>query len=222
MRVTIADDGALFREGIAVLLADAGMEVVGQASSGDSLLQLIEDTCVPDVAILDVKMPPGPLGGLEIGRKLREKYPDLAILFLSATASTHYLMQILEIGAARMGYRLKDKVTGVHTLRSILERLVTGEVDIEPEIAEMLVSRVRDGTEREVSSLTAREKAVLHLMAQGRSNKAIESALTLTAGAVEKHIGSIFLKLNLPPNSSTYDRRVKAVLAYLRFHRGEA
>lgn len=220
MRVVIADDGALFREGIALLLADAGIEVVGQASTGDELLEILVDIDVPDAAILDVKMPPGPLGGMEVGRQLRSRYPQMALLFLSATASSHYLMRILEIDAARVGYRLKDMVTGVETLRSILERLLHGEVDIEPEIAKLLVSRARDGSERAVETLSGREREVLDLMAQGRSNKAIESFLSLTSGAVEKHISSIFVKLQLPPDSSTYDRRVKAVLTYLKVQRG--
>lgn len=215
MRVAIAEDGALFREGLVLLLNAAGQEVVGCVGGGDELVELLS-TDGADVAILDIRMPPEPDGGLITAERLRERHPEMGLLLLSQYAETHYLMRILEIGTDRIGYRLKEKIASVEVLTDTLARIQGGEIVIEPVLAKRLVERPRGREEKEVSSLTEREEDVLKLMAEGRSNNGIAGQLYVSPKAVEKHVSNIFAKLGLAPDAAADHRRVLAVLTYLR------
>ncbi|GAA2976787.1 response regulator transcription factor [Actinokineospora diospyrosa] len=217
MRVAIADDGALFREGLVMLLRAAGHEVVGSVSDGDKLVALVATDPV-DVAILDIRMPPEPDGGLATAERVRALRPETGLLLLSHYAETHYLMRVLEIGTEGVGYRLKEKVAGVQVLDDTLTRLASGEIVIEPSLAKRLVERPAGG-DGPVGALSEREHDVLRLMAEGRTNNAIAKELFISAKAVEKHIAAIFTKLDLPGDPSVHHRRVLAVLAYLRARR---
>lgn len=214
MRIAIADDGALFREGMVLLLEAAGHEVVGQVGDGDALVAIVATEPV-DVAILDIRMPPEPDGGLATAARVRALRPETGLLLLSHHAETHYLMRVLEIGAERIGYRLKERIAGVRVLADTLDRIAAGEIVIEPVLAKRLV-QVPGGASSGVGSLTERELDVLRLMAEGRANNGIASELYLSAKAVEKHIAAIFAKLGLPGDQTVHHRRVLAVLAYLR------
>jgi DNA-binding NarL/FixJ family response regulator len=218
MRVALAEDGALFREGLLMLLRAAGHEVVGSVAGGDELIALL-DGKQADVAILDIRMPPEPDGGLTTAARLRAARPDLGLLFLSHYAESHYLMRILEIGTDRIGYRLKEKVGSVEVLTDTLNRIQDGEIVIEPVLAKRLVERPRGDKKDVISSLSERETDVLKLMAEGRSNNGIASQLFVTPKAIEKHIANIFAKLGLHTDTSEHHRRVLAVLTYLRSQR---
>jgi DNA-binding NarL/FixJ family response regulator len=220
MRVALAEDGALFREGLLMLLQAAGHEVVGCAAGGDELLKILETTSA-DVAILDIRMPPEPDGGLVTAERLRERYPKMGLLFLSHYAEAHYLMRILDIGTDSVGYRLKEKVGSVEVLSDTLSRIADGEIVIEPVLAKRLVERPRSNRKDEIAALSERELEVLKLMAEGRSNNGIASLLFVTPKAVEKHIASIFGKLNLQMDTAESHRRVLAVLTYLRAQRDD-
>ena len=215
MRVAIADDGALFREGMVLLLEAAGHEVVGQVGDGDALVAIVATEPV-DVAILDIRMPPEPDGGLVTAERVRALRPETGLLLLSHHAETHYLMRVLEIGAERIGYRLKERIAGVQVLADTLDRIAAGEIVIEPVLAKRLVRVPGGDTSGGVGSLTERELDVLRLMAEGRANNGIAGELFLSAKAVEKHIAAIFAKLGLPADQTVHHRRVLAVLAYLR------
>jgi DNA-binding NarL/FixJ family response regulator len=215
MRVAIAEDGALFREGLLLLLEAAGHEVVGCVGDGDTLLAIVATEPV-DVAILDVRMPPEPEGGLTTAARIRALRPETGLLLLSHYAETHYLMRVLEIGAERIGYRLKEKVAGVRVLADTLDRIVAGEIVIEPVLAKRLVEVPAGRADSPIASLTERELDVLRLMAEGRTNSAIAKELFVSPKVVEKHIASIFVKLGLPGDQTVHHRRVLAVLAYLR------
>lgn len=219
MRVALAEDSALFREGLGMLLGAAGHELIGRVSDGDQLVALLETEPV-DVAVLDIRMPPEPEGGLTTARRLRERHPEMGLLLLSHYAESQYLMRVLEIGTERIGYRLKDKIAGVEVLSDTLTRVAAGEIVIEPVLARQLVEapRMQDG---DLGTLSEREVDVLRLMAEGRSNGGIAGALFVSTKAVEKHVASIFTKLALPPDAAAYHRRVLAVLAYLRAYRLE-
>ncbi|GAY10459.1 response regulator transcription factor [Pseudonocardia sp. N23] len=220
MRVALAEDGALFREGLLMLLQATGHEIVGATADGDSLLDLLStEPC--DVAILDIRMPPEPDGGLITAERLRAKYPDMGLLFLSHYAESHYLMRILNIGTDAIGYRLKEKVGSVEVLSDTLDRIRDGEIVIEPSLAKRLVERPRGEKKGLVASLSERETDVLKLMAEGRSNNGIAGQLFVTPKAVEKHIANIFGKLGLHPDTSENHRRVLAVLAFLRSQRDD-
>lgn len=219
MRVAIADDSVLFREGLIMLLSAAGYDVVGWAPNGDEAIALLDRTPA-DVAILDIRMSPEPDGGLSTAAEVRRRFPDVGLLLLSNYAESHYLMRMFDIGTERIGYRLKDRIVDVQSLSDTLRRVAEGEVVIEPEIAQRLVTQpaaTADGLGR----LTARELDVLRLMAEGRSNVGIASELYLSIKAVEKHAASIFAKLGLPADTEAYHRRVLAVIAYLRSRRIE-
>jgi len=213
--VAVADDGALFREGLQLLLSAAGHEVVGCVEDGDRLLELLEHTPV-DVAIMDIRMPPGADGGLQTAQRVRARYPDVGLLLLSQHAEAHYLFQLLEIGTERIGYRLKDQVAGVAVLADTLVRIAAGEIVIEPALAANLVDRPSPPVRSLLADLTEQERAVLRLMAEGRSNSGIATGLFLSVKTVEKRIASIFTKLDLPAEPAANHRRVLAVLAYLR------
>jgi DNA-binding NarL/FixJ family response regulator len=218
MRVALAEDGALFREGMLMLLKAAGHEVVACAAGGDELVALLRTQPV-DVAILDIRMPPEPDGGLVTAERLRAVHPELGLLFLSHYAESHYLMRILQIGTDSVGYRLKEKVGSVDVLTDTLTRIADGEIVIEPMLAKRLVERPRNERKSLVSGLSEREIDVLRLMAEGRSNTGIAGQLFVTPKAVEKHIANIFAKLGLHADAGEQHRRVLAVLTYLRSQR---
>jgi DNA-binding NarL/FixJ family response regulator len=215
VRVALAEDGALFRDGLVMLLDAAGHDVVGCTPDGDSLVELLA-TEPADVAILDIRMPPEPDGGLSTATRLRATHPELGLLFLSHYAEAHYLMRVLHIGTDAIGYRLKEKVGSVEVLSDTLTRIRDGEIVIEPVLAQRLVERPSSRRRDEVASLSERELDVLRLMAEGRSNGGIAGLLFVSAKAVEKHIANIFTKLGLPPDTAEHHRRVLAVLTYLR------
>jgi DNA-binding NarL/FixJ family response regulator len=220
VRVALAEDGALFRDGLVMLLQAAGHEVAGCTADGDALVDLLAEQPA-DVAILDIRMPPEPDGGLVTAERLRAAHPDMGLLFLSHYAETHYLMRILEIGTESIGYRLKEKVGSVDVLTDTLTRIQDGEIVIEPVLAKRLVERPRGNRRSVVETLSPRELDVLKLMAEGRSNNGIAGLLFVTPKAVEKHIASIFGKLGLPEDATEHHRRVLAVLTYLRAQRDE-
>ncbi|GAB2921983.1 response regulator transcription factor [Micromonospora polyrhachis] len=218
MDVAVADDGALFREGLQLLLSAAGHRVVGCVEDGDQLLELLAVTPV-EVAIMDIRMPPGLDGGLDTAQRIRARYPRVGMLLLSQHAEAHYLYRLLEIGTEGIGYRLKDQVAGVAVLADTLVRIAARELVIEPALAVNLVDRPSPQTRGPLADLTDRERGVLRLMAEGRSNAGIAGEMFLSVKSVEKHIASIFAKLKLSTEPMTHHRRVLAVLAYLRSNR---
>ncbi|WP_262702191.1 MULTISPECIES: response regulator transcription factor [Streptomyces] len=211
MRVVIAEDNALLREGMVLLLNSAGHEVVAVASSGPEVLPaLLEHR--PDVAVLDVRMPPGFRDeGLRAALAARREMPGLPVLVLSQYVEETYAAELLADGASGLGYLLKDRVGRVEEFLDALERVVAGGTALDPEVVKELMTRRRDDP---VDSLTPREREVLHLMAEGRDNATIARTLVVSERAVSKHIGNVFAKLGLPPSDSGH-RRVLAVLAYL-------
>jgi DNA-binding NarL/FixJ family response regulator len=218
VRVALAEDGALFRQGLVMLLEAAGHEVVAVVPGGDELVAALANDPV-DVALLDIRMPPEPDGGLVTAERLRAAHPDMGLLFLSHYAESHYLVRILEIGTEKVGYRLKEKVGSVEVLSDTLSRIADGEIVIEPVLAKRLVERPRNDRKDVVATLSERERDVLRLMAEGRSNGGIASELYVSGKAVEKHIASIFAKLGLHTDETESHRRVLAVLTYLRSQR---
>jgi DNA-binding NarL/FixJ family response regulator len=218
MRVALAEDGALFREGLLMLLKAAGHDIVCCTADGDSLVDELGSRSA-DVAILDIRMPPEPDGGLVTAERLRALHPEMGLLFLSHYAESHYLMRILQIGTESIGYRLKEKVGSVDVLTDTLSRIRDGEIVIEPVLAKRLVDRPRGDKKGVIATLSERELDVLRLMAEGRSNSGIAAQLFVTPKAVEKHIASIFDKLNLHADTAEHNRRVLAVLTYLRSQR---
>jgi DNA-binding NarL/FixJ family response regulator len=214
LRVAVAEDGGLFREGLVMLLEATGHQVVGAVENGDLLLDLLATEPV-DVAVLDIRMPPEPDGGLTTARTIRQRHPSVGLLLLSHYAEAHYLMRILQIGTDAIGYRLKDRISSAAALRDTLNRVVAGEIVIEPAVAGRLVGP-SEARGDQVRMLSEREKEVLRLMAEGRSNAGIAGQLFLSAKAVEKHVAAIFAKLGLPTDAASHHRRVLAVLTYLR------
>jgi serine/threonine-protein kinase PknK len=209
--VVIADDDMLLREGLAALLREGGYDVVGQASDAVGLLTIVEEE-QPDVAIVDIRMPPThTTEGLEAARTIREQRPDVAILVLSAHIELEHAMNLLG-GGRGIGYVLKSRLGDIGELTGTLERITSGGSIVDPALVEELVRsrRARDPLEE----LTARERDVLTLMAEGRSNSGISRALWIAEGTVEKHVRRIFEKLQLPDAQDDH-RRVLAVLASL-------
>ncbi|MGJ5896585.1 DNA-binding response regulator [Streptomyces sp. V2] len=211
MRVVIAEDNALLREGMVLLLASAGHEVVAVAGSGPEILPaLLEHR--PDVAVLDVRMPPNFRDeGLVAALQAREKLPGLPVLVLSQYVEESYAAELLGGGASGVGYLLKDRVGRVDEFLDALDRVAAGGTALDPEVITELMTRRRDSP---LDHLTPREREVLQLMAEGRDNTTIARTLVITERAVSKHIGNVFLKLGLPQSDSGH-RRVLAVLAYL-------
>jgi DNA-binding NarL/FixJ family response regulator len=207
----IAEDNALLREGMVLLLASAGHEVVAVAGSGPEILPaLLEHR--PDVAVLDVRMPPNFRDeGLVAALQAREKLPGLPVLVLSQYVEESYAAELLGGGASGVGYLLKDRVGRVDEFLDALDRVATGGTALDPEVITELMTRRRDSP---LDHLTPREREVLQLMAEGRDNTTIARTLVITERAVSKHIGNVFLKLGLPQSDSGH-RRVLAVLAYL-------
>ncbi|WP_199546134.1 response regulator transcription factor [Streptomyces sp. N35] len=212
MRVVIAEDNALLREGLVLLLRSAGHEVAGVAPTGPEVLPLLLQHR-PDAAVLDVRMPPGFRDeGLRAALAARESLPDLPVLVLSQYVEETYAAELLGGGARGVGYLLKDRVGRVDEFLDALERVASGGTALDPEVVTELLSRRRQGSPLE--SLTAREREVLQLMAEGHDNATIAKSLVITERSVHKHIGNVFTKLELPPAEGGH-RRVRAVLAYL-------
>ena len=213
MRVVIADDSLLLREGLARLLNEAGFDVVGQASTGNELLEQVEATH-PDVAIVDIRMPPTHTDeGLRAAHEIRARHPSIAILVLSQFVRPSYALELLSEGSEGLGYLLKDRVSDLEQLSSSVRRVAEGESVLDPLVVQQLVSRPRSGPDP-LDDLTEREREVLELMAEGRSNKAIAQQLFITEHTVEKHVKNILGKLRIPTSADDH-RRVLAVLTYL-------
>ena len=212
MRVVVADDSVLLREGLVRLLTEVDCEVVAAVDDAPSFLAAVAEHR-PDVAVVDVRMPPTMTDdGLRAAVAARAAQPDLGVLMLSAYIELSYADVLLSDGRGRVGYLLKDRVTSLEVLVESLRTIVAGGTVLDPEVvAQLLVARRADP----LDALSPREKDVLGLMAEGRSNAAIASQLVVSAGAVEKHVSNIFAKINLPELGSD-NRRVLAVLAWLR------
>jgi DNA-binding NarL/FixJ family response regulator len=212
VRVVIAEDSVLLREGLTGLLNAAGIEVVDQVGDADRLLRSVEQH-LPDLVIVDVRMPPTHTDeGLRAALELRRRWPELAVLVLSQYVEERYATELLASTTSRIGYLLKDRVARVTDFLDALRRVAGGGTALDPEVvAQLLVRRRSDPLDR----LTPREREVLGLMAEGRSNAGIAAALVIGESAVGKYIGSIFTKLDLPPADADH-RRVLAVLQLLR------
>jgi DNA-binding NarL/FixJ family response regulator len=213
VRVAIAEDSAVLREGLVGLLIDRGFDVVAAVADADELRRAVEAD-PPDVAVVDVRMPPTHTDeGLRAAIELRQRFPELAVLVFSQYIETRYAAELLADRSDGVGYLLKDRVAHVSEFVDALERVAAGGTALDPEVVSQLLgaSRRRDG----LDTLTPREREVLALMAEGRSNVAIAAELVVTPRAVEKHVGNIFMKLGLP-ESDTDHRRVLAVLRFLR------
>jgi DNA-binding NarL/FixJ family response regulator len=213
MRVALADDSALFRHGLAMLLTVAGVEVIAQVATGAELLRRVAAD-PPDVAVLDIRMPPTFTDeGLAAAERIRAAFPQVGVLVLSQHLDARYALRVAAANPARTGYLLKDRVTDSRALFDALERIAAGGCVIDQAVAEGLVSRA--SALARIDELTEREREVLALVAEGLTNRAIAERLVVTQKTVETHIGQIFLKLGLRDVEGE-DRRVAAVLAYLR------
>jgi DNA-binding NarL/FixJ family response regulator len=213
MRIVIADDAVLLREGAARLLEEAGHQVVAQAGDADDLMRKVR-AHRPDVAIIDVRMPPDNSDdGLRAALAIRNELPEVGILLLSQYVEDRYLGRLLSGSAEGVGYLLKDRVAEVERLAEAVERVAAGGSVLDPDVVVQMLGRARD--KGPLDALTEREREVLGLMAEGRTNRAIATELFLSERAVERHVTSIFGKLDLPTGEQDH-RRVLAVLAYLR------
>ena len=210
-RVAVADDDVLLREGLASLLERSGFDVVGQAGDGPALLDLVREH-EPELVIVDIRMPPNhEIEGLEAARVIRAELPNTGILVLSAHVEVEQAMELLA-GGERTGYLLKSRVTDVTHFLESLDRIAEGGSVVDPGLVQELVSAQR--RDDPLAELTAREREVLELMAEGRSNAGIARRLWVTDGTVEKHVHSILAKLPLPETDDDH-RRVLAVIAFL-------
>jgi DNA-binding NarL/FixJ family response regulator len=213
MRVVVADDSVLLREGLVRLLAEDGFDVVGQAGDAEDLLRKV-GAHRPDVAIVDVRMPPTHTDeGLRAAAEIRERFPETSVLVLSQIIETGSALELLTASAEGVGYLLKDRVADLDRFTESVRRVGEGGSALDPEVVSTLLGRRR--RDDPLADITAREREVLALMAEGRSNGAIAEQLVVTERAVEKHVTSIFSKLGLTPTAEDH-RRVLAVLAYLR------
>jgi len=212
MRVVIAEDAGLLREGLAQMLAERGHEICAAVADAEALLSAV-DRHRPDVAVVDIRMPPTHTDeGLRAALALRAGHPGTGVLVFSQYIETRYAARLLGGNAAGVGYLLKDRVADVAEFNDALERVAAGGTALDPEVVSQLLGASRRSTG--LASLTARERDVLALMAEGRSNAGIAAGLVVSGGAVEKHVASIFAKLGLPPSEGD-NRRVLAVLQYL-------
>jgi DNA-binding NarL/FixJ family response regulator len=213
MRVVLADDSMLLREGIARLLEEAGMEVVAQSGDAEDLLRKV-GAHKPDVAIVDVRMPPTHTDeGLRAAAEIRDRFPETGVLVLSQYIEESYAMELLGSHTEGVGYMLKDRVSDLDRFVEGVRRVGEGGSVLDPEVVSRLLGRRREADP--LAEISPRERDVLGLMAEGRSNHAIATELVVTERAVEKHVTSIFTKLNLPPTADDH-RRVLAVLTYLK------
>ena len=213
MRVLIADDEALLRDGLARLLEDSGFEIVGRCGDAPELLRMVE-TRLPDVAIVDIRMPPNHGDdGLVAAQEIRNRHPDVGVLVLSHILDSRYAARLLEEAPERAGYLLKERLSDVAVLADALRRIDEGECVIDPTIVSRLVARKR--ARGPLDELTDREREVLSLVAEGRSNGGIAEKLFLSRKTVDAHISQVFLKLELRESPADH-RRVLAVLAFLR------
>ena len=213
VRVVLAEDSVLLREGIARLLEDSGFEVVGQAGNAEELMLKVRSYS-PDVAIVDIRMPPTHTDeGLRAAQEIRERYPETSVLVLSQYVETGYAVELVSKSARGVGYLLKDRVADVDEFVACVHRVAEGGSALDPQVVSQLVGRRR--SDDPLDALTPREREVLELMAEGRSNQAIAERLFVTERGVEKHVTSILGKLRLPASPDDH-RRVLAVLAYLR------
>ena len=213
-RVVIADDDVLLREGLASLLQQSGFDIVGQTGDADGLLELVGEQ-TPELAIVDIRMPPSHrTEGLVAARAIREQYPDTAILVLSAHVEVEHAIALLT-GGDRIGYLLKSRVADVNDFVDTIARIANGGSVVDPALVHELVAAGRRHDPLE--HLTAREREVLALMAEGRSNAGIARVLWVTEGTIEKHVHSILGKLRLPDTGDDH-RRVLAVIAFLDSH----
>jgi DNA-binding NarL/FixJ family response regulator len=212
MRVVIAEDSVLLREGLSRLLDESGFEVASAVADGESAIRAVEEQ-QPQVVVLDVRMPPTFTDeGLRAALVIRSRWPDVAVLVFSQYVEERYATELLAGETRGVGYLLKDRVADVVEFIDALRRVADGGTVLDPEVVQQLLARSR--RKHPLDVLTAREKEVLALMAEGRSNAAIAAALVVGEGAVEKHVSSIFTKLGLLPAESDH-RRVLAVLRYL-------
>jgi DNA-binding NarL/FixJ family response regulator len=212
MRIALADDAVLFREGIATLLREAGFEVVGQARDAIDLLTLVQQQ-QPDVVIVDIRMPPThTMEGLDAAKAIRADHPAVGVLVLSQYVEAQYALTLIEGAEQRAGYLLKDRVGDIDELTDAVRQINAGRLVVDPTIVALLVGRSR--RRNPLDALSQRELDVLALMAQGRSNQAIASRLYITDKTVEAHVRAIFTKLELPTAADDH-RRVLAVLAFL-------
>jgi DNA-binding NarL/FixJ family response regulator len=213
VRVVIADDSLLVREGIASFVRGEGIDVVAEASSPDELLAAVDEH-EPDVAIVDIRMPPTQTDeGIQAAYEIRRRHPDTGVVLLSQHVEVGVATQLLAEAPERLGYLLKDRVTDPADFAGSLRRVAGGGTALDPQVVSGLLAD--PGEEGRLRSLSPRERAVLELVAEGRSNKAIGERLVITQGAVQKHVSTIFNKLGLPAGEDD-DRRTLAVLAYVR------
>jgi DNA-binding NarL/FixJ family response regulator len=207
----IGEDSVLLRAGVARLLEDAGMDVVAQAADAEDLLRKVR-AHKPDVAVVDIRMPPGNADdGLRAAREVRAELPDTGVLVLSQYAEEHYVTQLLEDGAEGVGYLLKERIADVDRFVDSVRRVADGGSALDPEIVALMMGRREGGP---LDALTDREREVLGLMAEGKTNRGIAGELYVSERAVERHVTAIFGKLGLPSGAGDH-RRVLAVLAYL-------
>jgi DNA-binding NarL/FixJ family response regulator len=216
MRAVIVEDLALLREGIVALLRENGIDVVAQAEDGPGLERIVSGH-KPDVAIVDVRLPPSFTDeGLRAAIEARRRHPGLGVLILSQYVEPVYTAELLASGEAGVGYLLKERVGEVRAFVDAVQRVAAGGTALDREVvAELMRARTAGGGDGALASLTPREREVLELMAEGRSNAAVARALVVSGGAVEKHVRNIFAKLDLPASDDDH-RRVLAVLAFLR------
>lgn len=211
VRVLLAEDDVLLREGVASLLTRSGFDVLGQAGDATTLLELVRKR-TPDLVVVDIRMPPThTTEGLDAAREIREEFPEVGILVLSAHADVEHAMELLASGRG-IGYLLKSRITDVDDFIDTLQRIAAGASVVDPALVQELVSARRRNDP--LAALSAREREVLALMAEGRSNAGIARRLWVTEGTVEKHVRSILTKLNLPETSDDH-RRVLAVITFL-------
>ncbi|MFD6948549.1 DNA-binding response regulator [Nocardiopsis sp. TSRI0078] len=212
-RVVIAEDSVLLRSGMARLLEDSGVEIVEQVGDAEALLRAVEENPGVDLCLVDIRMPPTySEEGIQAGIAIRQRYPEVAVLLLSQHVVSRYAADLLGGGSSKVGYLLKDRVADIDEFLGVLRRVAGGGAAIDPEVVSQLLSRSRDSA---LDRLTPRETEVLEVMAQGLNNAGIAARLTVTERAVEKHIRSIFTKLDLGQDDHDH-RRVQAVLRYLR------
>jgi DNA-binding NarL/FixJ family response regulator len=213
MRLVIAEDSFILRAGLVEILTDRGHEVVAAVADAEALLAAI-DTHRPAVAVIDIRMPPTHTDeGLRAAIQIRADWPDVGILVFSQYIETRYARQLLAGNAGGIGYLLKDRVTNVGEFSDALRRIAAGGTALDPEVVSQLFAVSQRSSS--IEALSAREQEVLALIAEGRSNSAISKLLAISEGAVEKHIGSMFMRLNLQPSADD-NRRVLAVLSYLK------